>query len=188
MFCLGTLRNGQPCNFQGRFNGYCGHHRNQQLVLYQSQRQCVHFYCYQPVTEEWYITCDEHRSFEVLRRCYYNYENGNQCTFLTQNIHDLYCNDHQTIYNLQRNNLETLNNMTWGPPASSYKPLPKPKKITITPHLKILCSVCAICMEPFKLEEVYELKCKHHYHFQCLDKWIEEKGSEATCPMDRRKI
>ena len=34
-------------------------------------------------------------------------------------------------------------------------------------------------------EEVVELKCKHLFHFKCLDKWIENK---QICPFCRTEI
>ena len=35
------------------------------------------------------------------------------------------------------------------------------------------CVDCAICQEKFSLdEEVRQLPCKHHYHFDCIEPWL----------------
>jgi hypothetical protein len=65
----------------------------------------------------------------------------------------------------------------------------KIKKVVLLIETKMFNQDCPICFEYFNLnEEVYELKCKHHYHSKCLDEWIKQKGNKSTCPLDRKKI
>merc|ERR1712183_931798 len=41
---------------------------------------------------------------------------------------------------------------------------------------------CVICLENYKLgDEVVEVVCKHHYHFQCVDKWLERSNLCPVC-------
>ena len=65
----------------------------------------------------------------------------------------------------------------------SPPPCPKPKTIKLKQKLD---DVCSVCFEEFELNtDIYKLKCKHHSHTKCLDKWMEHKH---TCPLDRSKI
>lgn len=41
---------------------------------------------------------------------------------------------------------------------------------------------CVICLNDFSPDEaVKELKCKHLYHPECIDKWLKEKDTCAIC-------
>lgn len=43
--------------------------------------------------------------------------------------------------------------------------------------------ICTICIEEFKEnEEIYQIKCNHIYHIDCLDSWITTKGDNVKCP------
>lgn len=44
--------------------------------------------------------------------------------------------------------------------------------------------ICTICIEEFKEKEnIFQLKCNHIYHINCIDDWIDTKGeSEVKCP------
>ena len=45
---------------------------------------------------------------------------------------------------------------------------------------------CCICLAPMKInQEVTLLKCQHLFHYNCLDKWVENK---EVCPFCRGKI
>ena len=45
---------------------------------------------------------------------------------------------------------------------------------------------CCICLAPMKInQEVTLLKCEHLFHYNCLDKWVENK---EVCPFCRGKI
>ncbi|XP_046358908.1 E3 ubiquitin-protein ligase RNF115-like [Haliotis cracherodii] len=45
---------------------------------------------------------------------------------------------------------------------------------------------CSICMEDFQVEEeAKKLPCEHHYHTQCINKWLELHG---TCPVCRKDL
>lgn len=46
---------------------------------------------------------------------------------------------------------------------------------------------CAVCLSDFEDGEmVRKLNCKHTFHRDCLDKWLEEYL--ATCPLCRTKV
>ncbi|WCJ31818.1 RING/U-box superfamily protein [Euphorbia peplus] len=46
---------------------------------------------------------------------------------------------------------------------------------------------CSVCLSEFQEEEsVRKLKCKHTFHKDCLDKWLQE--CRATCPLCRTKV
>ena len=61
------------------------------------------------------------------------------------------------------------------------KEKPKLKKLKMSKKLwvkndkgKLEVPQCCICINNMKVnEEVVKLKCKHLFHFKCLDKWIE---------------
>eukprot|EP00603_Paraphysomonas_imperforata_P001316 CAMPEP_0114427666 /NCGR_PEP_ID=MMETSP0103-20121206/8483_1 /TAXON_ID=37642 ORGANISM="Paraphysomonas imperforata, Strain PA2" /NCGR_SAMPLE_ID=MMETSP0103 /ASSEMBLY_ACC=CAM_ASM_000201 /LENGTH=116 /DNA_ID=CAMNT_0001596769 /DNA_START=348 /DNA_END=698 /DNA_ORIENTATION=+ len=43
------------------------------------------------------------------------------------------------------------------------------------------CNNCAICLEPFEEGNTNRiLPCMHHFHQQCVDKWLLE---HASCPV-----
>ena len=45
---------------------------------------------------------------------------------------------------------------------------------------------CAICLGSMrKNSNVYDLKCGHHFHIRCLDKWAKRK---QECPICRNPI
>ncbi|KAJ9170317.1 hypothetical protein P3X46_018433 [Hevea brasiliensis] len=46
---------------------------------------------------------------------------------------------------------------------------------------------CAVCLSEFlEGESVRKLKCKHTFHKDCLDKWLQQYL--ATCPLCRTKV
>merc|ERR1712154_74423 len=51
---------------------------------------------------------------------------------------------------------------------------------------------CSICMADFIEGDVTrQLPCFHEFHRECVDKWFlqqNEKGNDASCPLDRKKI
>ncbi len=69
--------------------------------------------------------------------------------------------------------------MSWG---NNYKvSAPVIKKIILLETDEL----CSICFDNFTVDEIYELKCKHYFHINCLDKWLQHKH---TCPLDRSLI
>ncbi|PVD20074.1 hypothetical protein C0Q70_20568 [Pomacea canaliculata] len=75
---------------------------------------------------------------------------------------------------------------------SSGPPPAEPEKINGLPTVKISESQvehilqCSICMEDFHLdEEVKRLPCDHHYHEECIIRWLELHG---TCPVCRKDL
>ncbi|KAE8712561.1 putative xyloglucan endotransglucosylase/hydrolase protein 26 [Hibiscus syriacus] len=46
---------------------------------------------------------------------------------------------------------------------------------------------CAVCLSKFEDVEIVRLlpKCKHGFHFDCIDKWLEKHSS---CPLCRQKV
>lgn len=47
-------------------------------------------------------------------------------------------------------------------------------------------SECAICLLEFQFEEkAKKMPCKHHYHSNCINRWLEIHGS---CPVCRYKM
>lgn len=46
---------------------------------------------------------------------------------------------------------------------------------------------CAVCLSAFEDgEEIRKLKCKHIFHKDCLDTWLQQDS--ATCPLCRNKV
>ena len=45
------------------------------------------------------------------------------------------------------------------------------------------CSIC--CEEPKENDKITTLPCKHHYHENCVKKWLKMHNS---CPICRKKI
>ncbi|KAK6258939.1 hypothetical protein SCA6_013413 [Theobroma cacao] len=46
---------------------------------------------------------------------------------------------------------------------------------------------CAVCLSELEEgEEVRKLKCKHTFHKDCLDRWLQQYW--ATCPLCRTKV
>ncbi|KAF2284099.1 hypothetical protein GH714_018989 [Hevea brasiliensis] len=47
--------------------------------------------------------------------------------------------------------------------------------------------LCAVCLSEFAVDEtVRDLKCKHVFHKDCLDKWLLQ--CRSTCPLCRTKL
>ncbi|KAM3290148.1 E3 ubiquitin-protein ligase RHA2B-like [Capsicum chacoense] len=47
--------------------------------------------------------------------------------------------------------------------------------------------LCAVCLSTFEDgEQVRKLKCKHIFHKDCLDTWLQQDS--ATCPLCRNKV
>lgn len=44
---------------------------------------------------------------------------------------------------------------------------------------------CSICFDQIKDQEIYDLKCSHSFHCECIEKWVPNKQS---CPLCRVKI
>ncbi|GAV86085.1 zf-RING_2 domain-containing protein [Cephalotus follicularis] len=54
-------------------------------------------------------------------------------------------------------------------------------------HLRLDSSDCAVCLSEFeKGEKTRTLKCKHTFHKDCLDRWLQQYW--ATCPLCRTKV
>lgn len=48
---------------------------------------------------------------------------------------------------------------------------------------------CAICLSGYEPnEEVRILPCRHYLHRRCLDKWVEHKKRDATCPLCKQRL
>ena len=46
---------------------------------------------------------------------------------------------------------------------------------------------CSVCMEDFRLgEEVRKLPCDHHYHTECIEKWLELVSSNLILDLTRK--
>ncbi len=196
MLCLGTTIRNTPCQFNGRYDGYCFHHRPR--VVLNREHKCAFFDCLNQVGYEEYIFCYFHIQYEHTNRCYHI--NGSRCKNMTINTYS-YCNQHDILLS----NLDLflddmiIDNMSWGynqrydydhdiiplnqPLYSQLQIQSKPTKIILENKIE---DICSICLEDFDLQtEIYKLKCKHFYHINCLDKWLEHKD---TCPLDRLKI
>ncbi|KAJ7956876.1 Zf-RING_2 domain-containing protein [Quillaja saponaria] len=62
-------------------------------------------------------------------------------------------------------------------PTICYTKKPKPEQ-----HLD-----CSVCLSEFKDgEKIRNLHCKHSFHRDCLDKWLQKYW--ATCPLCRNKV
>eukprot|EP00486_Rosalina_sp_Unknown_P007155 CAMPEP_0201573772 /NCGR_PEP_ID=MMETSP0190_2-20130828/17811_1 /ASSEMBLY_ACC=CAM_ASM_000263 /TAXON_ID=37353 /ORGANISM="Rosalina sp." /LENGTH=452 /DNA_ID=CAMNT_0048001123 /DNA_START=877 /DNA_END=2235 /DNA_ORIENTATION=- len=51
---------------------------------------------------------------------------------------------------------------------------------------------CSICMMEFDIDDTTrQLPCFHEFHKDCVDQWFKQqndKGKDASCPLDRKKI
>uniref|UniRef100_A0A7N0T9J1 RING-type domain-containing protein n=1 Tax=Kalanchoe fedtschenkoi TaxID=63787 RepID=A0A7N0T9J1_KALFE len=48
-------------------------------------------------------------------------------------------------------------------------------------------SSCSVCLSKFEEgDQIRRLKCKHTFHKDCLDRWLEQEF--ATCPLCRREV
>ncbi|CAM9001797.1 unnamed protein product [Rhodiola kirilowii] len=48
-------------------------------------------------------------------------------------------------------------------------------------------SDCSVCLTKFEEgDKIRKLKCKHIFHKDCLDRWLEQEF--ATCPLCRREV
>lgn len=186
--CLAFTRRGTPCQYSGRFNGYCGYHRPRIL---NRLHKCAIGTCLNQVAYQEFIYCESHTLYEHRNRCHFH-ENGNRCRNMTLNVFS-YCEEHEIF-------VSDVENMSWGYSLGQRfeydhdivlynEPLisqiqAKPTNIIL--KTKLENNICSICLEDFELQEkIYKLKCKHYYHINCLDKWLENKN---TCPLDRKII
>lgn len=211
--CQGILRNGMPCTFRARYNGYCGHHRTQISTstprILRREYKCAFTNCLYQISRQENIFCDIHSGLELTNRCGYHDHRGNRCrtmTFLTGVYcleHDLYdrfdeiqnhiqfmtwgynynsSNDYLREFPLNNSIIHDLHIISTQIPLQRAKPIIK--KIVLLETDKE--NICSICFEKFELQkEIYELKCNHHFHINCLDQWLDEKHS---CPLDRSII
>ncbi|XP_041366987.1 E3 ubiquitin-protein ligase RNF115-like isoform X2 [Gigantopelta aegis] len=73
-----------------------------------------------------------------------------------------------------------------GAPPADREKIESLPKVKITERQVVLVLQCSVCMEDFKLdEEVRKLPCDHHYHKECIEKWLELHG---TCPVCRKDL
>ncbi len=71
------------------------------------------------------------------------------------------------------------------PEKLSIKDLNKNSKICIIPEEKKM-ETCNICLENFENNNIArELHCKHYFHQECIDKWLEDK---LECPLCRQNL
>ncbi|EFP08383.1 hypothetical protein GCK72_011762 [Caenorhabditis remanei] len=70
---------------------------------------------------------------------------------------------------------------------AARKALTRIPTMTITPGMnQELQSDCAVCLDPYQLQDVIRLlPCKHIYHKSCIDPWLLE---HRTCPMCKNDI
>ncbi|EGT47833.1 hypothetical protein CAEBREN_19991 [Caenorhabditis brenneri] len=70
---------------------------------------------------------------------------------------------------------------------AARKALTRIPTMTITPAMtQELQSDCAVCLDPYQLQDVIRLlPCKHIYHKSCIDPWLLE---HRTCPMCKNDI
>lgn len=70
---------------------------------------------------------------------------------------------------------------------AARKALTRIPTMTITPGMtQELQSDCAVCLDPYQLQDVIRLlPCKHVYHKSCIDPWLLE---HRTCPMCKNDI
>ncbi|KAI8899537.1 hypothetical protein BC833DRAFT_361219 [Globomyces pollinis-pini] len=66
-----------------------------------------------------------------------------------------------------------------------------PPHLSSNPSIKVLelhdeDALCAICLGDYEeLENIRQLGCRHHFHAECVDSWLEKM---ATCPLCIRNI
>ncbi|KAK7479991.1 hypothetical protein BaRGS_00028724 [Batillaria attramentaria] len=73
-----------------------------------------------------------------------------------------------------------------GPPPAEADKIDALPSVTITQEQVAMVLQCSICMEDFTLEEeAKRLPCEHHYHKDCIIRWLEMHG---TCPVCRKDL
>nr|KAG5694327.1 hypothetical protein BaRGS_035195 [Batillaria attramentaria] len=61
-----------------------------------------------------------------------------------------------------------------GPPPAEADKIDALPSVTITQEQVAMVLQCSICMEDFTLEEeAKRLPCEHHYHKDCIIRWLE---------------
>jgi E3 ubiquitin-protein ligase RHA2 len=82
-------------------------------------------------------------------------------------------------------------------------PKPDKRQITTTQYLKVIeeknpttrytrrltaeAAECRVCLSEFEEgEKIRDLQCKHTFHKDCLDRWLQQGW--ATCPLCRTKV
>lgn len=171
--CIATLNNGQQCHFLSRYNGYCGHHKNQINMM----GLCSYNGC------NFLTNCNFCYNHDYL-----NHEHISVCCYLNCNkiisYYDMYCFEHELVSILDDD--YHINNMSWGPSSSNQKTLQNKVEPKIIILLDNIDDKCSICLEEFeKQKEIYQLKCNHYFHKKCLSEWMKFKN---TCPLDRKNI
>lgn len=59
------------------------------------------------------------------------------------------------------------------------------KRVNANSH--ILGTQCSICLDNFECNQGYRtLKCDHHFHKKCIDKWLTRGSSD--CPLCRQEV
>jgi E3 ubiquitin-protein ligase SDIR1 len=50
-------------------------------------------------------------------------------------------------------------------------------------------ALCAICLEGYAAgNRVQRLRCAHAFHAGCLEPWLRQQGTGATCPMCKHPV
>ncbi|KAK1412347.1 hypothetical protein QVD17_33521 [Tagetes erecta] len=54
-------------------------------------------------------------------------------------------------------------------------------------HGQEVNSECAVCLSSFEDNQMIRIlpNCKHHFHAECIDKWL---GSQSSCPICRHEV
>lgn len=86
--------------------------------------------------------------------------------------------------------LEKMVAKNFKPPLQSATDLRCRKLVTFIPEAE---TVCAICKESYDGIDTcdscaVQLKCKHHFHVDCVDFWVKSRRYHATCPVCRESI
>ena len=70
----------------------------------------------------------------------------------------------------------------------SKLPIPQTKDY-LDKILNLIQTDCAICMDKITTNDyIYDFKCSHKYHYNCMDQYLDIAKYNAKCPICRESI
>ena len=49
--------------------------------------------------------------------------------------------------------------------------------------------LCCVCLEAFAEGAIVtQLRCKHSFHGDCIQPWLRQQGTKATCPLCKAAV
>lgn len=171
--CAGFCRNGQPCPYRGRENGFCRIHTNQAPLPAQNPLEAA------PAPDT--VPPPIHHNLIVYT--------GSDSD--TETEYDMFPIDQYEVMmyqNMLFNETDALNaaiqlsllDQDYQPLPITDSPPPPPTPIKDPPIL-IGDFECSICCEPIQGCVMSQLPCEHNFHHKCISTWLHSARND-TCP------